>query len=260
VSALARWATALAVLVVATIAASVSFDHVESLALSHGYSIDTARLLPFSVDGLIVAASMALMTGARPSLARVALVLGIAASVWANLAYGARYGITGEVLSAWPAVAFLVSSEILVGMLRARPAITAGSAASIPLAGDAAEAVAAQPSPATSQDVTEDVPVTVPQDVTHEAPEDVPEIAVVTVPASTVYPVPARRARTVAARPAPATRAKRQADPARIFAAELAEGKVPSLRSIKTAMHVGTPAAQEVRARLVAIMETPQAA
>jgi hypothetical protein len=241
----AQYATAFAVLAVATIAAIVSYAHVESVALGHGYTLATARLLPLSVDGLVIAASMALGTGTRPALARTGLVLGILATVAANVVYGAHYGITGAVVNSWPAASFIVASELLLGMVRTRTA-------------DVPDAVV--------QEVTESVSATVLQEVTHEAAVDVsahvPEIAVNAVPASTVYPVPVTVPRTVAARPAQAqaTRAKRLPDPARLFAAELAAGRAPSLRAIKEKMHVGTPAAQEIRARLVAIMETPQAA
>ncbi|HUN30393.1 MAG TPA: DUF2637 domain-containing protein [Trebonia sp.] len=237
---LARWATALAVLAVAVIAAIVSYAHIESLALANGYSIDTARLLPFSVDGLILASSLSLATGGRVALARAGLVLGVAATVAANIMFGVRFGITGAVVNSWPAVAFIVSSEILVGMLRARPApVTEGVPESVPLT----------------------VTVDTAQAVTGETPVDVSETVADTVPASTVSPRRGGRARTVAARPAP-TRidARRKPDPVRVFAADLAAGKVPSLRAIKEKCHVGTPTAQEIRARLVAMTGVPEAA
>jgi hypothetical protein len=61
----ARELTGLAVLAVAVVAGIVSFSHIEGLALAHGYTLGTARLLPVSVDGLIVAASLACLTEAR---------------------------------------------------------------------------------------------------------------------------------------------------------------------------------------------------
>jgi hypothetical protein len=54
----ARILAGLAVLAVAA-AGVVSFTHIEALALAHGYALGTARLLPVSVDGLMVAASLA---------------------------------------------------------------------------------------------------------------------------------------------------------------------------------------------------------
>ena len=39
-------------------------------------------------------------------------MLGIAATIGANIAYGAGYGLLGALISAWPAVAFIGSVEI----------------------------------------------------------------------------------------------------------------------------------------------------
>ena len=74
-----------------------------------------ARLLPLSVDGLILAASLVLLHEARndrdaPRLARFMLWLGIAATIGANISYGAGYGLLGVLISAWPAVAFIGSA------------------------------------------------------------------------------------------------------------------------------------------------------
>jgi Protein of unknown function (DUF2637) len=118
---LAQVLTGITVLAVAVFAAIVSFSHIEALALAHGQPVAAARLLPLSVDGLIVAASLSMLTEARaqrevPRLARAGLVLGVVATVLANVAFGARYGLVGAVISAWPAVSFVVS----VGNDRAR--------------------------------------------------------------------------------------------------------------------------------------------
>jgi hypothetical protein len=112
---------AIAVVAVAVIAAVVSFNHIDTLALQHGYSYFTAALLPFSVDGLIVAASLSLMAGIRAALSRFGIGLGVAATLAANVAYGVHFGIVGALVGAWPAVAFVIAAEILVGMLRHAP-------------------------------------------------------------------------------------------------------------------------------------------
>ena len=121
---LARMLTGLAVLAVAVIAAAVSFSHIDALALAHGYTTDTARLLPLSVDGLIVASSLTLLTEARaqrgaPGLARFGLILGIAGTLAANVAYGVHFGPIGALVNAWPAAAFITATEILVGQVAA---------------------------------------------------------------------------------------------------------------------------------------------
>jgi hypothetical protein len=61
---LIRITTALAVLIVASAAAIISSQHVHELVTSHGETGFTARLLPFTVDGLIWAASMVACTRA----------------------------------------------------------------------------------------------------------------------------------------------------------------------------------------------------
>src|SRR5215472_10528968 len=60
-----RAATAAVVAAVAAFAAVVSYSHVFDLGRLHGQSGTAARLLPLSVDGLIVAASLVLLHEAR---------------------------------------------------------------------------------------------------------------------------------------------------------------------------------------------------
>jgi hypothetical protein len=123
-----RRLTAAAVLLVAAIAAVVSFIHIEHLAATHGQTQLASWLLPVSVDGTVAAASLSMLWAARtglptPWLARVMLGLGVAATLAANVAYGAPYGLAGELLSGWPAIAFVGSVEMVLGMVRrSRPA------------------------------------------------------------------------------------------------------------------------------------------
>ena len=102
-----RFATAAVVCAVAAFAAVISYSHIYGLGRAHGQDGAAARLLPLSVDGLILAASLVRLHEARngrdvPRLARFMLWLGIAATVGANIAYGAGYGLLGAVISAWP--------------------------------------------------------------------------------------------------------------------------------------------------------------
>ena len=46
------------------------------------------------------------------------LWLGIGATIGANIAFGAGYGLLGALISAWPAVAFIGSVEIAVQQVR----------------------------------------------------------------------------------------------------------------------------------------------
>jgi hypothetical protein len=100
----------------AAFAAIVSYPHIYDLGRAHGQAGTAARLLPLSVDGLIVAASLVMLLEARagraaPPLARVMLGLGVAATIAANIAFGAAYGLTGAAISAWPAVAFIGAAD-----------------------------------------------------------------------------------------------------------------------------------------------------
>jgi hypothetical protein len=118
-----RFATAAVVCAVAAFAAVVSYSHIYGLGRAHGQDGTAARLLPLSADGLILAASLMLLHEARndrdgPRLARFMLWLGIAATIGANIAYGARYGLLGVLISAWPAVAFIGAVEIAMQQVR----------------------------------------------------------------------------------------------------------------------------------------------
>jgi hypothetical protein len=108
---------------VAAFAAVVSYSHIYGLGRAHGQDGTAARLLPQSVDGLILAASLVLLHEARndrdvPRPARLILWLGISATIGANIACGAGYGLLGALISAWPAVAFIGSVEIAVQHMR----------------------------------------------------------------------------------------------------------------------------------------------
>jgi hypothetical protein len=120
---LIRITTALAVVAVALVAAVISYQHAYELVRSHGESGLTARLLPFTVDGLIWAASMVVLDASRrgqpvPRLAAWSLGAGIVATVGANLAHGVGHGPVGALVSAWPALALVGSFELLMMLIR----------------------------------------------------------------------------------------------------------------------------------------------
>jgi hypothetical protein len=214
-----RWLTAAAVLVVASIAAVVSFIHIEHLAATNGQDALTAILLPISVDGTVAVASLTMLWAARanvvpaPRLARVMLVLGVTATLAANADYGAAHGLTGELLSGWPAIAFVGSVEIALSMVR-RTRVPVAVVAAV----SAAVAVPGL------------VPVPVPE--------------VISVPAPERRPVPAKRV------PAPG-----QCEYAEThYAADLASGRVPGVLRIRTDLKVGQPRAQELRDHLASVL------
>jgi Protein of unknown function (DUF2637) len=120
---LIRLTTALAVATVAAVAAVISYRHAYELVSTHGETGVTARLVPFTVDGLILAASMLILDANRrhhpvPPLARWCLGAGIAATIGANLAHGLSHGPLGALVSAWPALALAGSFELLMTLIR----------------------------------------------------------------------------------------------------------------------------------------------
>ncbi len=127
---LIRITTALAVATVAAMAAVISYRHAYELVSTHGETGVTARLVPFTVDGLILAASMLILDANRrnqavPALARWCLSAGIVATIGANLAHGLGHGPIGALVSAWPALALAGSFELLMTLIRTGRPVTA---------------------------------------------------------------------------------------------------------------------------------------
>jgi len=109
------------VLLVAAVAAVVSYAHMREVADRAGEQW-RAYLLPLSVDGLVVAGSMVLLTRRRAGLpggrlAWCALLSGVGASLAANIA-AADPTATARVVAAWPALAFAVAFELLLQQRR----------------------------------------------------------------------------------------------------------------------------------------------
>ncbi|WP_245929291.1 DUF2637 domain-containing protein [Murinocardiopsis flavida] len=109
-------------LVLAVIAAVVSYSHMFELAQRHGEPPWRAALFPLSVDGMIVASSMALLADARHGrrgglLPWTQLVLGSVASLAANIAV-ADPTLWSRVIHAWPSFALLGAYELLMREFR----------------------------------------------------------------------------------------------------------------------------------------------
>jgi hypothetical protein len=132
-----RLSTAVAVLAVAGIAPYVSYWHAYAVVRAHGETGITARLEPATIDGLVCASSIVVLSAARhrvpvPSLARWLLGLGIAATLTANMAQGWSRGPVGAVVAAWPAVSLVGSYELLVWLIRTSGATERGPSAEHP--------------------------------------------------------------------------------------------------------------------------------
>jgi len=117
-----QWITAAAVAAVAVVAAAASYSHMHDLAVQAGEG-EMARVLPLSVDGLVVAATMTLLSARRSgrragALPWAALFLGLGASLAANVA-AAEPTVVGRLVAAWPPVALALSFELLLRQTRA---------------------------------------------------------------------------------------------------------------------------------------------
>jgi hypothetical protein len=116
---------------VAAIAAIVSYSHIYDLGRAHGGSGTAARLLPLSVDMLIVVGELMLLheadaKGRRFVLGWVLVWSGILATLAANVTYGAQYGAVGALIWGWPAYSFILAAGGMVAVVKR------GAAASAP--------------------------------------------------------------------------------------------------------------------------------
>jgi hypothetical protein len=165
-------ATTASVVLLAGIAALVSYGHLHALAMAHGEGRLASALIPLSVDGMIVASSMSLLLDSRLGrrgglLPWTLLIIGAAASLAANIAV-AEPSVLGRVIAAWPSFALTASYELLMRQVRraahraaqaageavlpvlAECAAPAGARAGLPAPGQAGpghEAVPAEPAP-----------------------------------------------------------------------------------------------------------------
>lgn len=133
-----RRATSASVVVVGAIAAYVSYLHMHAVALRYGEDRVTAAVIPVSVDGLILAASMTLLGDSRAGrrrgwLSSVLLSVGCAASLAANMLH-ADATVVARLIAAWPAVALIGSYELLMRQIR-QAAVPAPVPVPVPVAG-----------------------------------------------------------------------------------------------------------------------------
>ena len=101
-------------IVVGAIAGIASYTHMRDVAIATHQGRLIADLGPFSVDGLVLVATLAIGDGRKSTFtAWAAFFVGVGASLAANIA--AADGTTAaRVVSAWPSVAFLFAVEVLI--------------------------------------------------------------------------------------------------------------------------------------------------
>ena len=116
-----------AVALVAAFAFGQSYEHIYDLGRLHAQHGWTARLLPLSVDLLIVAAGLILWlqkaasdkpAGLARFMPRLMLWAGIGATIGANLAYGLPYGAETALISTWPGAMFAGLAETVMVSVR----------------------------------------------------------------------------------------------------------------------------------------------
>ena len=120
-----KFASVAGTVTVASIAAYASYEHMRALSLHAGQTPSIAALLPLSVDGLVIVASVAIVDGRqRKGSAWCAFVLGVVVSLVANV-LAAGPTLTDRCVSAWPSVALLATVEVIArGGRKAVPAST----------------------------------------------------------------------------------------------------------------------------------------
>lgn len=112
------------VLGVAAVAGWVSYWHAVEVVRRYGAEQEPAvHLIPLTIDGMIYASSMAKLWAARyrlkPGLlSRTALLVGIAATLAANVLRGLEHGPLAATIAAWPAVALIISYELTMWVVR----------------------------------------------------------------------------------------------------------------------------------------------
>lgn len=113
------WSRRLATLAVAGVAAYASYQHQRDFALAGGADLTTARLWPFSVDGLLVLSTAGLLRDVRRTSRRartflwVAFAAGIVVSLAANIATAPSMAWAPILVAGWPPVALLLAVELL---------------------------------------------------------------------------------------------------------------------------------------------------
>jgi hypothetical protein len=221
----ARLVSGLALAAVAAVAGIISFDHIESLTLALHQTLTVARLMPFGVDGLIMVGSVALLTATPGTewLGWLGVGPGVAASVFANVESGIRYGWLAAVWAGVPAGSFFLACFLLERWLKAQAshAGTAGTAVPAAVPDPQPEPEAAPEPPSADAEfnrllewLTSD----------GNAVSDVPEL---------------------------------HQEAAAMFAADLSAGRLPGIRAIREGLRVGQDKATQVQAYLRTLAGTP---
>jgi len=130
-SGLAVGVTMFTVATITAITAAISYEHEYQLARRHGQAPWVSSLLPFTVDGMILGASVVLVWAAsvgirRPARPVLVLLVGIGATIGANLASGIGDGWLGAAVAAWSGLALILISDVAMWLMAALRKVAAG--------------------------------------------------------------------------------------------------------------------------------------
>jgi hypothetical protein len=117
-----RLTAGLALMVVASVTGVISYTHVYDLTMALHQPTMVARLMPFGVDGLIVVGSVVLLQAApgQTWLGWLGIVPGVAASLFANVESGLRWGPLAAGWAGVPAASFALATFLLERWLKAQ--------------------------------------------------------------------------------------------------------------------------------------------
>jgi Protein of unknown function (DUF2637) len=136
-----RWSASAVTTAVAGAAGWVSYLHALSVVRMAGETGAVSFVYPVFIDGVVYCSSMVLLSAARrrqdaPVLAWWALGVGIALTLCANVASMAAHGPLGMFVGSLPAVALILSYELLMiiirGQVRAQVRVPAPAPAPAP--------------------------------------------------------------------------------------------------------------------------------
>ena len=118
-----RFLAGLSLAALAAITGIVSYLHALTVVYITGSAGLVAYLIPFVADLMIVTASLAILDAIRhhapkPPLAVVSLVAGIGSTLAMNIVAGLHISAGGALVAALPPVAFVLSLETLMGIVR----------------------------------------------------------------------------------------------------------------------------------------------
>ena len=121
-----KWSAVVIVAGLAGVAGWVSFTHVLDVALLYGQPRPAVYAYPATVDGFIYVPGMFLLNHARRKQERDGsfwyawglVGLGAVVTGFANAWAGLPHGAPGAIVSAWPAVALVLSYEMLMLLIR----------------------------------------------------------------------------------------------------------------------------------------------